>query len=87
MEPAISTRPVKNQLIANVSRVPKVRQLMALRTDLECVSAPRNKITTRSRFMTAAYHAAAAAGLPLLCGKGKTPLTVRYCALEICQTP
>ena len=45
IEPAISTLPVKNQLIAKVSRVPRVRQLMALRTDLECVSAPRNKTT------------------------------------------
>jgi hypothetical protein len=44
IEPAISTLPVKNQLIANVSRVPRVLQLMALKTDLECVSAPR-KIT------------------------------------------
>jgi len=30
-----------NQLIANVSIVPKVRQLMAFRIDLACVSAPR----------------------------------------------
>jgi hypothetical protein len=45
IEPAISTLPVKNQLIAKVSRVPRVRQLIALRTDLECVSAPRNKAT------------------------------------------
>jgi hypothetical protein len=30
-----------NQLIANVSSVPSARQLIALRTDLECVSAPR----------------------------------------------
>lgn len=37
--------PVKNQLIANVSSVPKVRQLTALRTDLVCVSAPRHDIT------------------------------------------
>jgi hypothetical protein len=45
IDPAISIRPVKNQLIAKVSSVPNVRQLMALRTDLVCVSAPRNKIT------------------------------------------
>ena len=45
MEPARPTLPVKNQLIAKVSRVPKVRQLIALRTDRECVSPPRNKIT------------------------------------------
>ncbi len=32
MEPARPTLPVKNQLIAKVSRVPKVRQLIALRT-------------------------------------------------------
>src|ERR1700730_13721551 len=44
-EPASPTLPVKNQLIAKVSRVPKVRQLIALRTDRECVSPPRNKIT------------------------------------------
>jgi len=41
IEPAISTRPVMNQLIANVSIVPKVRQLMAFSIDLACVSAPR----------------------------------------------
>src|SRR5665213_2386666 len=45
IEPAISTLPVMNQLIAKVSSVPIVRQLMALRTDLACVSAPRNKTT------------------------------------------
>ncbi len=45
IDPAISTLPVMNQLIANVSNVPNVRQLMALTTDLVCVSAPRNKIT------------------------------------------
>ena len=44
-EPASPTLPDKNQLIAKVSRVPKVRQLIALRTDRECVSPPRNKIT------------------------------------------
>jgi hypothetical protein len=48
IEPAISTLPVKNQLIANVSRVPSVRQLMAFRMDRVCVSAPRNKITRRA---------------------------------------
>src|ERR1700712_4563632 len=42
IEPAISTLPVMNQLMANVSSVPSVRQLTALRTDLACVSAPRN---------------------------------------------
>src|ERR1700733_3452835 len=46
IEPAISTLPVKNQLIAKVSRVPRVPQLIALRTDLECVSAPRNNKAT-----------------------------------------
>src|ERR1700738_1930466 len=45
IELASPTLPVKNQLIAKVSRVPKVRQLIALRTDRECVSPPRNKIT------------------------------------------
>jgi hypothetical protein len=47
IDPAISILPVKNQLIANVSSVPNVRQLRALRTDLVCVSAPRNKTTRR----------------------------------------
>src|SRR4051812_43733779 len=42
IEPAISTLPVMNQLMAKVSSVPSVRQLTALRTDLACVSAPRN---------------------------------------------
>jgi hypothetical protein len=46
IEPAISTRPVMNQLMANVSSVPNVRQLSALRTDLVCVCAPRK--STRS---------------------------------------
>jgi hypothetical protein len=45
IDPAISTLPVMNQLIAKVSNVPRVRQLMALRTDLVCVSAPRNEPT------------------------------------------
>jgi hypothetical protein len=45
MEPASPTLPDKNQLIAKVSRVPKVRQLIALRIDRECVSPPLNKIT------------------------------------------
>jgi hypothetical protein len=48
IEPAISTLPVKNQLIANVSRVPNVRQLIAFRMERVCVSAPRNKITRRA---------------------------------------
>jgi hypothetical protein len=48
IEPAISTLPVKNQLIANVSSVPNVRQLTALRIDRACVSAPRNKTTRRA---------------------------------------
>jgi hypothetical protein len=45
MEPASPILPDKNQLTAKVSRVPKVRQLIALRTDRECVSPPMNKIT------------------------------------------
>lgn len=45
MDPAISILPVMNQLMANVSSVPKVRQLTALSTDLACVSAPRNRTT------------------------------------------
>src|SRR5579862_4945769 len=45
IDPATSTRPVMNQLIAKVSSVPRVRQLMAFKTDLVWVSAPRNKIT------------------------------------------
>jgi hypothetical protein len=47
IDPAISTLPVMNQLIANVSSVPNIRQLTALSTDLVCVSAPRNKTTRR----------------------------------------
>jgi hypothetical protein len=60
IEPAISTLPVKNQLIAKVSSVPNVRQLMALRIDLVCVSAPRNKITRRASLLDdhRTYHAA-----------------------------
>src|SRR5579871_1780589 len=61
MEPAISTLPVKNQLIAKVSRVPRVRQLMALKTDLECVSAPRNNKATGALpyYFSQAYHVTA----------------------------
>ncbi|WP_167558552.1 hypothetical protein [Bradyrhizobium canariense] len=44
-----------NQLIANVSSVPKVRQLTAFRTDLVCVSTPRNKAT---RFVSLAQSMA-----------------------------
>src|ERR1700753_737186 len=71
IEPAISTRPVKNQLIAKVSRVPRVRQLTALRTDLECVSAPRNKITDALPLSGRGYHVAAAICLWLSCKEGK----------------
>jgi hypothetical protein len=61
IDPAISTLPVMNQLIANVSSVPNVRQLTALRTDLVCVSAPRNKITRCNSLADddRAYHAGA----------------------------
>jgi len=49
-----------NQLIANVSSVPKVRQLTALRTDLVCVSAPRNKTTRCNSLLEGkTYHAGA----------------------------
>jgi hypothetical protein len=63
IDPAISTLPVMNQLIANVSSVPNVRQLTALRTDLVCVSAPRNKITRCNSLSDddRAYHAAPSA--------------------------
>jgi hypothetical protein len=60
IDPAISILPVKNQLIANVSSVPKVRQLTAFRTDLVCVSAPRNNKATRPASLNdddRAYHA------------------------------
>src|SRR6478672_3017827 len=36
----------------NVSSVPRVRQLTALRTDLVCVSAPRNKTTRYASYLT-----------------------------------
>ena len=45
IEPAIAILPVRNQLIAKVSSVPRARQLTALRTDLVCVSAPRKSVT------------------------------------------
>jgi hypothetical protein len=45
IELAMAARPVMNQLIAKVSSVPNVRQLTAVRTDLACVSVPRNKAT------------------------------------------
>jgi hypothetical protein len=59
IDPATSTLPVMNQLIANVSSVPKVRQLTAFRTDLACVSAPRNRTTgcASPLPLATAYHA------------------------------
>jgi hypothetical protein len=61
IEPAISTLPVKRQLIANVSSVPSIRQLTASRTDLVWVSAPRNKTTRCYSFAgdDGTYHAGA----------------------------
>jgi hypothetical protein len=44
IEPANPSLPERNQLIANVSSVPSIRQLIALRIDRACVSCPRNKI-------------------------------------------
>jgi hypothetical protein len=66
IDPAIATLPVKNQLIAKVSNVPRVRQLTAFRTDLACVSAPRNE-TTRCASVLAddrTYHATPGACSP-----------------------
>jgi hypothetical protein len=53
IEPASPSLPERNQLIANVSSVPSIRQLVALTIDRACVSCPRNKITeaTYSRLM------------------------------------
>src|SRR5450631_527051 len=61
IEPAIAILPVRNQLIANVSSVPRVRQLTALRTDLVCVSAPRNETTRYAPWLDddRTYHAGA----------------------------
>jgi hypothetical protein len=44
--------PVRNQLMAKVSIVPRVRQLTALSTDLVCVSAPWNKTTDLPPWLT-----------------------------------
>jgi hypothetical protein len=57
IDPAISIRPVKSQLIAKVSSVPSVRQLIALRIDLACVSAPRNNTATSQLADLLTYHA------------------------------
>ena len=62
MEPASPTLPDKNQLIAKVSRVPKVRQLIALRTDREWVSPPMNKITLGLSNRTIRFNHITAAG-------------------------
>jgi hypothetical protein len=66
IEPAISTRPVMNQLMANVSSVPNVRQLTALSTDLECVSAAWKKVTRNAPCSAPVktYHAQAALPVP-----------------------
>jgi hypothetical protein len=58
IDPATATLLVMNQLIANISSVPRVRQLTAFRTDLACVSAPRNKITRCAslELLARAYH-------------------------------
>jgi hypothetical protein len=65
IEPAMAILPVMSQLIANVSSVPRVRQLMAFRTDLACVSAPRNECTRPASVLGdhRTYHADAGAGL------------------------
>src|ERR1700722_6561275 len=76
IEPAISTLPVKNQLIAKVSRVPRVRQLIALRTDLECVSAPRNNKATGALpldFDVEPTMWRQSSALRLSCSRGKGP--------------
>src|ERR1700729_3342064 len=76
IEPAISTLPVKNQLIAKVSRVPRVRQLIALRTDLECVSAPRNNKATGAlplNFDVEPTMWRQSSALRLSCSRGKGP--------------
>jgi hypothetical protein len=41
IEPAIATFPVMNQLMAKVSSVPRMRQLIAFKTEREWVSPPR----------------------------------------------
>src|SRR4030081_2937273 len=66
IEPAIATLPVRNQLIANVSSVPRVRQLKALRTDLVWVSAPRNETTGYAPYLDddRTYHAGASSCPP-----------------------
>jgi hypothetical protein len=78
IDPAISTLPVMNQLIANVSSVPNVRQLTALRTDLVCVSAPRNKTTRHNSLADSdgTYHAGGSARSPANCN-GNTGWTGR----------
>jgi hypothetical protein len=88
IEPAIATLPVKNQLIANVSSVPKVRQLTALSTDLVCVSVPRNKTTRRVSLAGGdrIYHAGAfylpAACLALEITNGHGARIRAFCAVK-----
>ena len=61
-----------NQLIAKVSRVPRIRQLMALRTDREWVSPPLNRITLGLSNRSIGFHHVTAAG----CHTGESHMTV-----------
>ncbi len=89
IKPAISILPVKSLLIANVSSVPKVRQLIALTTDLVCVSAPRNDITQPASCSTMRERITLAASVRLGAssgfgihdgdGAGLRALAQRYC--------
>nr|WP_264716798.1 hypothetical protein [Limobrevibacterium gyesilva] len=51
-----------NQLIAKVSRVPRIRQLMALRADREWVSLPLNRIALGLSNRSISLHHITAAG-------------------------
>jgi hypothetical protein len=75
-----------NQLIANVSSVPSVRQLMALRTDLIWVSAPRNKVTRQASLLiwSTTYHAPTSAWFRLhQLADGQTLRTRAFCPKKL----
>ncbi len=55
MEPASVTLPVRYQLMTKVSSVPRIRQLIAFKTDLVWVSFPLNRTTRAPRCLTMPY--------------------------------
>src|SRR4051794_20909352 len=78
IDPAISILPIMNQLMAKVSSVPNGRQLIAFKTERECVSPPRkiNNHATRETNLSCSRRAIVEMSLPLYC-------KVTWCCSEV----